>query len=212
MALPRPEIHYEKTWQYYLKNKFKNHDFICLCYRNLTTNFLKLGWLGDSLEFYSPDIVIVQLGIVDCAPRFFISKGIFRKFLTTFPKFLKYGIISSVKRFCTRKIKYADVNLEVFDKNILQYIIRCQNLNVRQIIFIAIGNIDNTVAYKSPHFRESINNYNSILYKYVKLFPNVIVINPLSSEQEVFFCDGYHPSSIGHELIFNKILNYYNFD
>ena len=126
--------------------------------------------------------------------------------------FLKFFLIRITKALCTRKIKYAEVSIGIFDKNIKQYLNRCISLNVKKIIFIAIGNIDDSVDSKSPNFRESIKMYNSILYKYENLFPIVTVIDPLSSELEALFCDGYHPSSNGHAKIFNELLNCYNLD
>lgn len=212
MALPRPHVHYEVTWPYYLKTKFINHDIVSLCYRNLTTNFLTNGWLGDSLEFYSPDVVIVQLGVVDCAPRFFISKGISRIIISKLPIFLRVKILNFIKRFYTRSTRYAEVSKVDFYNNIKQYIDRCQNLKVKKIIFIAIGNVDNTVAIKSPKFRKSIQAYNSILYETERLHENVCVVNPLVSDREELFCDGYHPSSIGHQRIFESVLKNYSFD
>jgi len=206
MALPRPEVHYEKTWICSLKNEVPHHDIISISFRNLTTRYLSEGWAGDSLEFYSPDIVILQLGVVDCAPRYFISKSIFKRILSILPFFIRSIIIKLVKFFFQRKNKYSEVMLPRFDQNIYDYLIRCKLSNVRKVIIIAIGNISDTVANKSPNFRSAISIYNSVFYKYENLFPFLTVVNPLNSSNDLHFCDGYHPSEKGHKVILNSIL------
>lgn len=205
MALPRPEVHYEKTWICCLKNELRQHDFITLCFRNLTTRYLSEGWAGDSLEFYSPEVVILQLGVVDCAPRYFISKKMYKRILSVLPSFILNIIIKLVKVFFERKNKYSEVKPQNFDQNIYDYLKRCELSNVKKVLIIAIGNVSDTVASKSSNFRNTINLYNSVFYKYENLFPFVTVLNPLYNSNDLNFCDGYHPSEIGHKEIFNSI-------
>jgi acyl-CoA thioesterase I len=80
LALPGHLNLYEDTWYYKLKKRFPTYDFISYFKRQLTTDALvTLGggekgvdkWPkgADCLEAYMPAIVILQLGIVDCAPR-----------------------------------------------------------------------------------------------------------------------------------------------
>lgn len=80
LALPGHLNKYEDTWFYNLKQNFPDYDFISFFKRQLTTDVLvkmgggkegvdKMPNGADCLEFYKPDIVVLQLGIVDCAPR-----------------------------------------------------------------------------------------------------------------------------------------------
>lgn len=80
LSLPGHLNSYEDTWFYLLKKGFPDLDFISYFKRQLSTNVLvSMGggengmdkWPkgADCLEAYMPEIVILQLGIVDCAPR-----------------------------------------------------------------------------------------------------------------------------------------------
>ena len=66
LTLPRNGVNYEDTWFYLIKQNFLNFEFISSFKRAITSNILNEH---DSLELYSPDYAIIQLGIVDCAPR-----------------------------------------------------------------------------------------------------------------------------------------------
>tara|TARA_B110001452_G_scaffold119986_1_gene99552 strand:+ start:11406 stop:11687 length:282 start_codon:yes stop_codon:yes gene_type:complete len=83
-SLPGRSNKYEDTWIFKLKKRYTNWDFITFFKRALTTNVLIEMGGGDEnypnpegadcLEHYLPDKVIIQLGIVDCAPRLLNNK------------------------------------------------------------------------------------------------------------------------------------------
>lgn len=78
-SLPGRSNKYEDTWLFKLKKRHQDWDFITFFQRGITTNILSEMGGGeenydnpvgaDCLEHYLPDKVIIQLGIVDCAPR-----------------------------------------------------------------------------------------------------------------------------------------------
>ena len=78
LSMPRPEIRYEDTWIYLLKQEFPQYDIIDRPGRGSTTTRLVTEGGGgvDLLETYMPDIVIIQLGMADCAPRLFNKRGL----------------------------------------------------------------------------------------------------------------------------------------
>ena len=80
LALPGHLNRYEDTWFYKIKMEYPEYDFISYFKRQLTTDVLTTMGGGeggvdkwpkgaDCLEAYAPEVVIVQLGIVDCDPR-----------------------------------------------------------------------------------------------------------------------------------------------
>src|SRR5690554_2952573 len=85
MAMPRKEVHYDETWIYKLTKEFSNIEVIDKCRRASTSVRLVSDGAGagdkirsaDLLEYYSPNLVITQIGMTDCAPRLFKVKGFF---------------------------------------------------------------------------------------------------------------------------------------
>ncbi|HON16100.1 MAG TPA: hypothetical protein PLA51_06445, partial [Spirochaetota bacterium] len=78
VSMPRPGIPYESTWIYKLKKEFPNLDIIDKAARGSTSMRLVTEGGGgvDLLETYMPDIVILQIGITECAPRLFKKHGV----------------------------------------------------------------------------------------------------------------------------------------
>ena len=69
LGLPREECAFEETWISLLRNKYPQHTFI--------GQFEGGRLIDDSLrayngyyKYYRADVVILQLGICDCAPRY----------------------------------------------------------------------------------------------------------------------------------------------
>ena len=133
LSMPRDTLLYKDTWHSKLKKEFPNIDFISQFKRAITTDVLvELGggdsetiesfpFGSDCLEFYKPDIVILQLGIVDCAPRlirngtlkFYISKILKGKLLKIYLLFLK--------RYTKRNSYNVKVCKDKFRNNIENY-------------------------------------------------------------------------------------------
>ncbi|WP_291106557.1 hypothetical protein [Flavobacterium sp. UBA6195] len=55
----------------------------------MNSNTINSGVKEDWLEFYKPDDVILQVGIVDCSPRFLKNGGLLMKLVNSSPFFLK---------------------------------------------------------------------------------------------------------------------------
>lgn len=114
LALPGHLNSYEDTWFHKLKKEFPNYDFISFFKRQLTTDVLVTMGGGvrgidkwpkgaDSLEAYLPDMVIIQLGIVDYAPRLLYNVEI--KILSKMPASLSMFYIHIIKKFRARNKK-----------------------------------------------------------------------------------------------------------
>lgn len=214
-SLPGHTNSYEDTWFFKLKHNFTDCDFISVFRRSITTDILvtegggdivdKFPMGADCLEFYNPHIVILQLGIVDCAPR--LLNKVDKLILRFLPYRLKDMYIKNLKKIKKRKSSNTIVTAEKFLFNIKSYIERCLLREVKTLILIAIPFPDDRMINKNPQIVTNINIYNKILYDFSERHNFIKVINPLDSRRynENIFEDGYHPNPFGNEIVYQKI-------
>lgn len=220
LALPGHGNSYEDTWIYLLKSRFSEYDFITYFKRQLTTDVLvsmgggekgvdKAPKGSDCLEFYSPDLVILQLGIVDCAPRLFKPNSLEMKVLNNLPEGLRNAYIRIMKKLRKRDVSKAYVTPERFRNNLVTYFNRCKKAGVQKVIYISICVPDENMTSKNPDIQQVVEHYNRIIDEQKKMFPFVISVDPLDSrhyEYEIFE-DGYHPNQKGNEMVFKSLAN-----
>ena len=208
LGLPRSNVRYESTWYYKLSHFFNNIDFIPKLQRNLTSQDILIP---DFSDFYNPNIVILQIGICDCAPRLYKRKKLFWIVLErVFHRYLYYIVKKTKKRLP----KNSDVSINDFEINISLYYSRLKKLSsFKKLIIILIGSSKKReLTIKSPYWHDNIEKYNAVLRSFKK-YKDVIIIDPLANLDESFFVeDGYHTNDLGNNVIFNelkKIINNY---
>lgn len=221
ISLPGHGNLYEDTYVAKLKVTFKYLDIIAILQRGLTTTVLNtLGGDGidvpngaDCLDVYNPDYVIIQLGIVDCAPRLFRNNGIGKKILRRIPnENLQQGFVKLIKVTGKRSQSKCYVNIKDFEKNIVTYLKRCTNIGVKGVIIIGVPNPDEAMKNVNDRLFKASQDYNEIYKKIEKTFENVSLVTPLDSRKThvKIFEDGYHPNRLGHDIIFNTLKDYFN--
>jgi len=209
---------YEDTWQYLLKSTFQSIDCITFFMRGLTTEALvtmgkKIEYGipkgADLLEFWRPDIVVLQLGVVDCAPRLFNINSFERKLINRFPlKLFRDHYIRMVKKMRMRKPEHAIIKPDQFKNNLVDYFNRCQKLKLRKLIVIGIPIPDQRMLDKNPLIIDAIVIYNNIYRQLEKRYPFIKVVFPLDATkypEEIIYTDGYHPNPLGFKLIFDDL-------
>lgn len=219
LALPNHKVTYEDTWVKKLKNKFQNYDFIYYLKRGITTNVLTTLGVGkdgtkdkypfgsDCLEYYNPNLVIVQLGIVDCAPRLFNPSSLESKIIRRLPALIRKIYINLIKKIRRPKSSLSYVSSKKFTFNISNYLERCKKNAVDKIILIGIPLPDSRMIESNRDIVKNVKKYNSILEDIAKTYNNVSIIYPLdttSYDFEITY-DGYHPNEKGHDMIFNQL-------
>lgn len=208
LGLPRPEVKYEETWIKLLKLKYPEFDYITLFRRALTSSFLSEGNFNEYLKYYDPNIVILQLGIVDCAPRYLRDKSIIKKIERRLPIKLKSYFWFFWKSTHDRKIDYSEVSLSDFENNLRNYFIQCKTLGVEKVIVVKICTPAVEMVKKNPLIVEAVNLYNNVFDNVSNEFNNVTVINPLHvGESEIYLEDGYHTNYFGNKLVGESIMN-----
>ena len=196
LGLPRtsPEnLAYEDTWCYSLKDKY---DVL-----QISIGGGVIGEIYKQCQYYKgfkPDIVIIQMGIVDCAPRILgktenlllNSNPVTRKILS---KILpRYG--KKIREY--RKKTYTSTyHFEEYLKKIIE--------TFQNSIFYSIGIMPASAQYEADliGISENIDQYNSILKKIFK----DLFIDTLDFTEKDLMSDYHHLNSIGHKKIIEKL-------
>ncbi|WP_292010861.1 SGNH/GDSL hydrolase family protein [Chryseobacterium sp.] len=192
LALARdiPELTlFEETWPELLKKEGLQIDQISIGGAT-STDLLKQAYYH---KLFNPDIVFVQVGIVDCAPRFATRFEV--DFLTRLPvigkKILKKMNTPKVRN--RRQISY--VNEKQFSQNLLD-IKRSFNCPT---FFLTILPASKDYEILVPGVIDKINRYNKVIKSYDFIDLEEIPQNHIMS-------DHHHLNKLGHEFIFNKML------
>ncbi len=209
MAMPRPGVKYEETWIYLLKQAFPEYDVLERPDRGSTSlRLITEGGGGvDLLEMYEPDMVILQLGMTECAPRLFKKTGFEYFFLNRIiPRRYRLNYVNFIKKKRGRNPRITDVSPENFRANLTNYFERARKMNVKVIAFL-ISRVTKLFVSKSPHITENINLYNSIYREVARAFPNVHLVVPFAEEvnMEEIAVDELHVDARGHQILFNNL-------
>ena len=213
LALPGHGNIFEDTWFYKLQEHFTSSIFASYFKRATTMLVLVSEGGGDSkfpkgsdcLEFHQPDVIIIQLGIVDCAPRYLKKSSVFNKIIERLPSKLKSFCYFFIKKLTKRSTKKADLTPKQFHHYIEAYLNRCKKTNVKKVILINICSPDETVKQKSPDLIHAIELYNKIIEEVSSAYDFTSIVNPLNSNETDIYDDGYHPNPKGNNLVYNAL-------
>ncbi|MFA5518305.1 MAG: SGNH/GDSL hydrolase family protein [Spirochaetota bacterium] len=209
VSMPRDKIPYENTWIFRLKEAMPGFDFMDRSARGSTsTRLVTEGGAGaDLLESYMPGLVILQLGITECAPRLFNKKGFEIFFLNhIIPKKYIPAYINYVKRTRERNPNITNVSPEQYRLNLINFAERCKNINTALLI-VAILRPSSLYISKSPKIKNNIDLYNNIAKETANNFSNIKIIDPAAEVDNVdsICLDELHINIEGHDIYFKKI-------
>ena len=215
-CLPRREGKYRHSWVSLLKQALAGDDIIVLADGSRTTEYLalnprtrpdgKIDYDPSSLEMFDPAIVILNLGIVDCAPRLFTRNE--SRVLGLLPTPLRKTAIATARWLRSRTARRVYVHRGAFEHNVRQYLDRCSAVPVEKIIIIGIPSPDARCTRKNPGIRQAVADYNAILARLAAGRPWAVLVDPLHPEQEIselYTEDGYHLSTRGHVIVFEAL-------
>ncbi len=208
LGLPRPQVPYADTWISLLRQQRKDYDFIADFHRNATTNILSQWEYGEHLLFYKPEIIILQLGICDCAPRYLRTTSFLYRLLNHLPKKISSNCWKIFKTFRKRNINRTDVSLDKFRLNVEQYIKQCIHNNVEKIIIIKIAAPGEAMLKNNPLIELSIKLYNQVYEEIAAKYSQyVILVVPLHiGDNSCYVTDGYHPNGKGNRLVADALV------
>ena len=213
---PSQDGSYQQIYGFILKEYFKskgNHDlFIFGRAKNHTRMQRRRDRLLYDIDQFEPDIVIIHLGIVDCAPRLFLEDE--QIFLQSLPKFLRVRLIkflSNRRYYFTRKFKKVYVNTRDFE-NYYQKILN----NIREIhaipLIINISKPNQNLINRSYLFLENVIAYNKILLKLARKNQCKIidVYSIIENQPNHQLSDGIHLSKSGNKKLAKSLITEIN--
>ena len=152
LGMPRDGVSYKDTYIHKLRENISK-EFVDRSKRARTTDSLGKK---DALEYYNPDIIITQIGIVDCAPRY--SNMIERQLFNITPSTLTNPYMNVVKKIRTRKARRQYVKPDDFRYNLEQYYKRTKNTG-SQVISIKIAPPSSKLLEANPEVDVEIKKY-----------------------------------------------------
>ncbi len=216
LAMPRftpPDIiHWEETWPRQLSDALHRAqcptEVINCGGRARTIDSLVSNDFHEHIELKEPDVVIIQIGVVDCAPRIFtrLERRIISR--PRFPRFLRKRLVAR------RSARRAEIigrdplakvytSPERFAKYLKQFEER--RLQVERppamVVLPIVGNPD-VMDSKSPGYSDNVARYNELLSTYCRdsgarwITPEQLLQQ--YDNAEMFCSDGYHLSVVGN--------------
>ena len=199
LGLPRPGVFYHQTWPAMLKKVCPNLDFVFLCRRAATTEVL--ADRNEYLYYYTPSIVVLQLGICDCSPRYMRTTSRTYRLLGKLPMCIQTPFWKIYKIFVRRSLKRTDVAPERFEKNIRAYLSACLECGVKHVLILRIATPASRMLTSNPLAAEAVRIYNALYERIAVDFPFVCLLNPLHRGVDGDYVDGYHANEQGNRRV-----------
>jgi lysophospholipase L1-like esterase len=218
LSLPRPEnlgnTLYEETYPYLLDVSLREQQgvnapiIIEKGKRSRTMPDVASDW-KEYVSLRKPEIVVIQVGITDCAPRVFTSKQ--RTYIERIPsKFIREILLKFVHKFRRQIIASSQPKvytpLVQFSETVAKLVEFAERDDVSALVFVQIVMPPDSLEIRSPGLQENVRLYNNVLDQVKsKLGVYVIEFNELMRNQKnkesYLLDDGQHLSVRGHQLL-----------
>ena len=202
LAMPReePEVTlYEDTYPYLLRKDYEVFQFSKG--GGLMNEFIEQTFYYNQ---YKPDIIILQLGIVDCGPRAFtkLEEAIFHSNrLLSFIRFFlsKTKMSKKIRNF--RRVSWT--NEKQYEQGCRFFIDKFKNSKV-----YALSIVPTTEKYEKqvPGITKKVGRYNDILKRVFQ--ENLIDISGIPAEG--IMSDHHHLTKVGHRYVYEQIVHKLN--
>jgi acyl-CoA thioesterase I len=217
LAMPRESdvevITYSDTWPAILSSK-QDRQVINYSERARDSFSLIDAQLNYELKLARADLVILQVGIVDCMPRLFTKAN--KKILSCLPYrvsqlIIKYRSKRRAKILSRQRSPRTYVSRKEFSENLNRF--RRGIEENTKILFIPIVTNSEKMDLKSPGHRDLVKDYNQI----ARDISGIVYLEKIEEQSLVcpadfFHEDGYHLSRFGNKEIALAIDRYINSD
>jgi len=229
LALPREgadDIPYEVTYPYLLEERLRQQSQIQLpvimerAMRRRTIEYVLDEWF-ELVELRRPDVIVIHVGIVDCAPRVFLRRE--RQFVENLKwAWFRKGILSFIHKHRARIIRIRPrvyVPIERFERLLNEIIEKGRQLQTA-LVFVNILEPPLEMEKRSPGFQQNVRRYNqAIASKVDGQTARLIDLNSLIAQRggsEKLTVDGIHLNREGHEMLARElesfVANYFKKD
>ncbi len=167
----------------------------------------------EQIELKKPDILVVHVGVVDCAPRVFLPLE--RHMVNAIrPKRLRAWVLGLVNKHRRAIIRLRPNRVYVshrrFERGVQQVVEKAYLSGLRGLIFVNIVAPPDDLEYRSPGFRRNVELYNRTLAEQAGRFPWVRLVdfNGLvwqGGDPTSLLLDGVHPNRKGHALLAEEL-------
>jgi lysophospholipase L1-like esterase len=219
LALPRPEnegkIPYEATYPYLLERSLRQKASVApqvieRGMRRRTIEYVLDDWL-EMVELRKPDILVVHVGIVDCAPRIFLRREgrfIARLRPVHLPRFIFKFAGKHRRRIVTLRPRVY-VPAERFRRHLAEVAEKAAAAGIKSLVLINIITPPDALEQRSPGFQQNVRIYNRILEEEARR-PGIhlVDINGLVEKKggaENLLPDGIHINEAGHKLLAREL-------
>jgi acyl-CoA thioesterase I len=220
LALPRPEglgsTPHEATYPYLLDQSLRREmgslapQVIERGMRRRTIEDVLADW-REMVEFRHPDILVVHVGIVDCAPRVFLRRESdfvaslrlvrLRKFILNFAHNHRRRIVTLRRRVY--------VPAHEFEVHVREVCERAQALGLKSLVFINIIRPPDDLEKRSPGFQLNVDIYNRILQSAAQNTGiHLVDLNRLVTNNDgtsTVLDDGIHLTEEGHRILAREL-------
>jgi lysophospholipase L1-like esterase len=178
--------------------------------RRRTIEYVIDEW-NEQVELKKPEVVIVHVGIVDCAPRVFLRReGAFVANIRF--SWLKNRILKFTHDHRRRIVEFRRkvyVPLPRFERLVQTVVQKARETGVQSLVFINIIRPPDSVEERSPGFQNNVIAYNRVLEEQAKhSFVTLIDLNRIVEDAggcEKLTVDGIHLNEHGHVLLAEKL-------
>ena len=181
--------------------------------RRRTIEYVLDEWY-ELVDLRKADVVVVHVGIVDCAPRVFLRRE--RQFVENLrPAFLRESILRNVhrhRRAIVKRRKKVYVPAERFNALVAQVIERAKQSKLRSLVIVNIITPPVEMDERSPGLISNVAIYNGILKSHAKgTGVHLIDLDQMIKEAggvEQLTVDGIHINEAGHAMLAKEIENH----
>lgn len=199
LGCPREETSVEKTWTDKILQKWtgSNMYFYTYCKHGLEARHIDFNYIKE----IQPDLIIVQLGIVDACRRAFSRKFIF--IVSHIP------IISKLVNAFARRFHYFLTKIKNIHstkpKDFRNRLMQLSNI-AENVVFISIAPPGKSLKERVYKVKTDVIEYNNII-KDVATISKKKLLNPYQEIEKIdsiLLNDGHHLNDIGISLVFNE--------
>jgi len=212
-------IPFEATYPYlldqWLRRRFQSEAPIVIerGMRRRTIEYVLDEWY-ELVDLRKPDVVVVHVGIVDCAPRVFLRRE--RQFVENLrPALLRESILRNVhrhRRAIVNMRKRAYVPTVRFNALVGQVMEKAKQSKLQSLVLVNIITPPVEMDERSPGFIRNVAVYNEILKSHAKgAGVHLIDMNRMVQEAggvEQLTVDGIHINETGHTMLAKELENH----